>query len=111
MNPTMDITGEFVFFWYVIAPTLMLTLIFALGLAKELGLRLRSGWKRLRGAWPLRPSQPQEGEPAAQLHGPTPPTSRTVRKPSLRPGFPAGPRGHRGSPSPATPTSSPGRLA
>ena len=60
MHPTMDITGEFVFFWYVIAPTLMLVLILALGLRQELGRRLHASWKRLRDAWPLHPFRHRE---------------------------------------------------
>ncbi len=63
MNPTMNVTGEFIFFWYVIAPALILV---ALGLLHELGMRLRRGWKRLRDAWHLRPlhhGSPSPGTP------------------------------------------------
>jgi pimeloyl-ACP methyl ester carboxylesterase len=50
MNPVMNITGNFVFFWYVIVPTLILVLACALSLSRGLGLRLHTGWRRLRDA-------------------------------------------------------------
>ncbi len=65
MNPTMDVTGEFVFFSYVIAPTLVLVLILALGLLRELGRRLRASWKRLRDDWPYRHIRPHESKSEA----------------------------------------------
>ncbi len=55
MNPTMNVTGEFVFFWYVIAPTLLLVLIFALSLAQKLATRLHTSWARRREARRPRP--------------------------------------------------------
>lgn len=50
MNPVMNLTGNFVFFWYVIVPALILVLACVLSLSRGLGLRLHTGWRRLRGA-------------------------------------------------------------
>ncbi len=69
MNPTMNVTGEFVFFWYVIAPTLILAFIFALSLSRELVRRLHEGWKRLRDTWHLRLSRRFHGSPAPGTSG------------------------------------------
>ena len=65
MQPTMNVTGEFIFFWYVIAPTLILMLALALALSRKLGMRLHRIWKRIRDARHLRlprrrPSLPPE---------------------------------------------------
>lgn len=65
MHPTMNVTGEFIFFWYVIAPTLILVIILVLALSRNLGTRLHRTWKHIRDAWHLRlprrrPSLPPE---------------------------------------------------
>ena len=47
MHPTMEISGETIFFWYVTFPTVVLALAFALSQSQGLVARLRNGWKRV----------------------------------------------------------------
>ncbi len=69
MNPMMNVTGEFVFFWYVIAPALVLILMAVPAFSRELGGLLRAGWERLRGALRHRPLRhrgvPSPGAPGS----------------------------------------------